>query len=50
VEYYQRLVQAGIQYFVVQTMDASDTETLWLLADAVVPRITEAHTSANATV
>ncbi len=50
VEYYQHLVQAGIQYFVVQTMDASDTETLRLLAEAVVPRITEAHASASATV
>ena len=37
--YYQSLVEAGMQYFVVQTLDAADTETIELLAREVIPRI-----------
>ncbi len=36
--HYQALVDAGIQYFVVQ-LDATDEETLRLLADEVMPRV-----------
>ena len=35
--YYQSLVDAGMEYFVVQTLDAADTETIELLAREVVP-------------
>jgi alkanesulfonate monooxygenase SsuD/methylene tetrahydromethanopterin reductase-like flavin-dependent oxidoreductase (luciferase family) len=38
-EYYQDLVEAGMQYFVVQTLDARDHETVELLANEVVPRV-----------
>ena len=37
--YYQRLVAVGMQYFVIQTLDAADTETIELLARDVVPRV-----------
>lgn len=37
--YYQTLVDAGMQYFVVQTLDATDTETIELLAREVVPAV-----------
>jgi alkanesulfonate monooxygenase SsuD/methylene tetrahydromethanopterin reductase-like flavin-dependent oxidoreductase (luciferase family) len=37
--YYQSLVEAGMQYFVVQTLDAADTETIELLAYEVIPRV-----------
>lgn len=37
--YYQGLVDAGMDYFVVQTLDATDTETIELLASEVVPRV-----------
>ena len=37
--YYQSLVDAGMQYFVVQTLDAADTETIELLAREVMPRV-----------
>lgn len=37
--YYQRLVDAGIDYFVVQILDARDLETVELLAREVVPRV-----------
>jgi hypothetical protein len=40
VRYYQARVAAGIQYFVVQLMDASDVETIQLLAEKVIPRVT----------
>jgi alkanesulfonate monooxygenase SsuD/methylene tetrahydromethanopterin reductase-like flavin-dependent oxidoreductase (luciferase family) len=40
VQYYQARVAAGIQYFVVQLMDASDVETIQLLAEKVIPRVT----------
>ena len=37
--YYQSLVDAGMQYFVVQTLDAADIETIELLAREVMPRV-----------
>lgn len=37
--YYQELVEAGIDYFVVQILDARDTETVHLLASEVIPRV-----------
>jgi alkanesulfonate monooxygenase SsuD/methylene tetrahydromethanopterin reductase-like flavin-dependent oxidoreductase (luciferase family) len=37
--YFQSLVDDGIQYFVVQIMDAGDTETMKLLAREVIPRV-----------
>jgi alkanesulfonate monooxygenase SsuD/methylene tetrahydromethanopterin reductase-like flavin-dependent oxidoreductase (luciferase family) len=37
--YFQELVDAGIQYFVVQIMDVSDHETVELLAREVMPRV-----------
>jgi alkanesulfonate monooxygenase SsuD/methylene tetrahydromethanopterin reductase-like flavin-dependent oxidoreductase (luciferase family) len=39
VAYYQALVEAGIEYFVVQTLDAGDQETIRLLAERVVPHV-----------
>jgi alkanesulfonate monooxygenase SsuD/methylene tetrahydromethanopterin reductase-like flavin-dependent oxidoreductase (luciferase family) len=39
VTYYQALVEAGIQYFIVQTLDAADEDTMRLLAEQVVPAI-----------
>lgn len=38
--YYQALVDAGMQYLVVQTLDARDVETIALLAREVMPRVT----------
>src|SRR5215203_3724887 len=40
--YYQSLVDAGIEYFVVQTLDAADTETIELLAREVIPLVVPA--------
>jgi alkanesulfonate monooxygenase SsuD/methylene tetrahydromethanopterin reductase-like flavin-dependent oxidoreductase (luciferase family) len=37
--YYQGLVDAGMQYFVVQTLDATDSETIELLAREVTPLV-----------
>ncbi|HUG13839.1 MAG TPA: LLM class flavin-dependent oxidoreductase [Thermomicrobiales bacterium] len=37
--YYQSLVQAGIQHFVCQSLDAEDVETFHLLAEDVAPRL-----------
>ena len=37
--YYQALVNAGMEYFVVQTLDAADIETIELLAREVIPRV-----------
>ena len=37
--YYQSLVKAGMEYFVVQTLDAADTETIELLAREVIPLV-----------
>jgi alkanesulfonate monooxygenase SsuD/methylene tetrahydromethanopterin reductase-like flavin-dependent oxidoreductase (luciferase family) len=39
IAYYQELVDAGIQYFIVQTLDAADEETIRLLAEQVMPAI-----------
>jgi alkanesulfonate monooxygenase SsuD/methylene tetrahydromethanopterin reductase-like flavin-dependent oxidoreductase (luciferase family) len=39
VEYYRDLAGAGIQYFIVQTLDAADGETIRLLAERVVPKV-----------
>jgi alkanesulfonate monooxygenase SsuD/methylene tetrahydromethanopterin reductase-like flavin-dependent oxidoreductase (luciferase family) len=39
IRHYQRLVDAGIQYFVVQLQDCTDEETLELLAREVMPRV-----------
>ena len=38
-EYYQALVDAGMGYFVVQTLDATDTESIELLAREVIPAV-----------
>jgi alkanesulfonate monooxygenase SsuD/methylene tetrahydromethanopterin reductase-like flavin-dependent oxidoreductase (luciferase family) len=43
--YYQSLVDAGMEYFVVQTLDAADTETIELLAREVIPRVLPATES-----
>ena len=40
--YYQELVDAGMQYFVVQTLDAADVETIELLAREVIPAVKSA--------
>lgn len=37
--YYQSLVDAGMDYFVVQLLDAADTETIELLAREVAPNV-----------
>lgn len=37
--HYRALVQAGIQYFIVETLDAADEETMRLLAEEVIPRV-----------
>jgi alkanesulfonate monooxygenase SsuD/methylene tetrahydromethanopterin reductase-like flavin-dependent oxidoreductase (luciferase family) len=37
--HYQQLVDSGIQYLVVQTLDARDQETIRLFAQAVMPQI-----------
>lgn len=39
IAYYQALAAAGIRYFVVQTLDAADDETIRLLATEVAPNI-----------
>jgi len=38
--YYREMVDAGVQHFVCQSLDAADTETYRLLAEEVVPRVT----------
>lgn len=40
--YYQELVDAGMEFFVVQTLDAADTETIELLARDVIPAVRRA--------
>ena len=37
--YYQALINAGMEYFVVQILDAADIETIELLAREVMPRV-----------
>ena len=39
IPYYQELVDAGMHYFIVQTLDATDEETVRLLAEQVLPAI-----------
>ncbi len=39
IAYFRARQAAGIQYFVVELMDASDVETVQLLADAVMPAL-----------
>lgn len=39
VAYYQGLAGAGIQYFIAETLDAADQETIRLLAEKVVPEV-----------
>jgi alkanesulfonate monooxygenase SsuD/methylene tetrahydromethanopterin reductase-like flavin-dependent oxidoreductase (luciferase family) len=39
VEHFRALRAAGIQYFIVETLDARDTETITLLATEVAPRV-----------
>jgi alkanesulfonate monooxygenase SsuD/methylene tetrahydromethanopterin reductase-like flavin-dependent oxidoreductase (luciferase family) len=39
ISYYQELVDAGIQYFIIQTLDAADEETIRLLGEWVMPAI-----------
>lgn len=39
IQYFQDYVDAGMQYFVVQTLDATDTESLRLLAQEVAPAL-----------
>jgi alkanesulfonate monooxygenase SsuD/methylene tetrahydromethanopterin reductase-like flavin-dependent oxidoreductase (luciferase family) len=39
IVHFRALVQAGIQYFIVETMDAMDQETIRLLATDVIPAL-----------
>jgi alkanesulfonate monooxygenase SsuD/methylene tetrahydromethanopterin reductase-like flavin-dependent oxidoreductase (luciferase family) len=39
ISYYQSLVEVGIQYFIAETLDATDQETIRLLAEQVVPKV-----------
>ena len=39
LRYYQSFVDAGIQYFVVQTLDPTDEETIRLFAEQVGPKL-----------
>ena len=47
VAYYQALADAGMQYFVVQILDAADEETIRLLAEEVAPRVRPGVASAG---
>lgn len=42
VSTYRSLAEAGIQYFLVETLDAADEETIRLLAERVVPQVAAA--------
>jgi alkanesulfonate monooxygenase SsuD/methylene tetrahydromethanopterin reductase-like flavin-dependent oxidoreductase (luciferase family) len=44
--YYGELVSAGMQYFVVQSLDAADTETITLLAQELMPQVAVAAAAA----
>jgi alkanesulfonate monooxygenase SsuD/methylene tetrahydromethanopterin reductase-like flavin-dependent oxidoreductase (luciferase family) len=37
IDYYRSLVDAGIQYFLIGTLDAADQETIRLMAEHVIP-------------
>lgn len=39
IAYFRARQEVGIQYFVVELMDASDTETIELLASVVMPAL-----------
>ena len=39
VQQFRALRAAGIQYFIVETLDAADTETITLLAKEVAPHV-----------
>jgi alkanesulfonate monooxygenase SsuD/methylene tetrahydromethanopterin reductase-like flavin-dependent oxidoreductase (luciferase family) len=39
IAHFRALVEAGVQYFIVETMDAMDDETIRLLATDVIPAI-----------
>src|SRR2546430_9074147 len=39
IAHFRALIEAGIQYFIVETMDAMDHETIRLLAMDVIPSI-----------
>ena len=39
VPYFQSFADVGIQYFIVETLDATDVETIRLLAEEVVPHV-----------
>lgn len=39
VNFFQGFADAGVEYFIVETLDAADTETIRLLAEQVVPRV-----------
>jgi alkanesulfonate monooxygenase SsuD/methylene tetrahydromethanopterin reductase-like flavin-dependent oxidoreductase (luciferase family) len=45
--YYQALINAGMEYFVVQILDAADIETIELLAREVMPRVLPDSESAS---
>lgn len=47
IAYYQALVEAGIEYFVVQTLDAGDQETIRILAERVAPQVVVAPIGAK---
>ena len=39
VAYYRALAAAGLQYFIVEVVDAADEETIRLFAEQVMPRV-----------
>ncbi|HEX6737515.1 MAG TPA: LLM class flavin-dependent oxidoreductase [Vicinamibacteria bacterium] len=39
IGFFQGLADAGIEYFIVETLDAADVETIRLLAERVVPQV-----------
>ena len=39
IAYYRKLVQAGIQYFDIELLDAADVQTIRLLAEQVMPEV-----------
>lgn len=47
IPYFQSLVDAGMQYFVVQILDARDTQTMELLATEVAPQVRSLAQRAN---
>ena len=46
IPYFQSLAAAGIQYFIAETLDAADVETIHLLAEQVVPALRRNNTPA----